>query len=207
MKKLIATVLSGVLLAAALLGAPVGAFASSGVSVNTGKIVLDKPVVADGTYDLPNIQVTDSGTEASDYEISVAYNQVQSEQKPDASWFHFNPATFHLATGESKIVKTSMSVPSKVAAGDYFVYLQARAISKDGAPGQTISGAAATKLYFSVEDTNLFVRGWYGLRSVVHDTAPWSHIVLWILAVVILYFLLKNILMLSKERSPNTTQD
>ena len=104
MKRVLTAFGSSLLVVFSLFAVPMSVVASSGVSVDTGKIVLDKSVVPGGTYDLPSIQVSNTGTESSGYGITVEYNEVQSQMKPDQSWIHFDPATFKLAPGESQLV-------------------------------------------------------------------------------------------------------
>lgn len=181
-----------------LFSATFTAFASTGVSINTGKIVLDKPVVPGGTYVLPSVQVTNSGTEASDYAVTVQYNDVQSTLKPDVKWFHFDPATFHLNPGEAKLVKVSINVPASAVAGDYFAYVEAHAIQGDNGKS-SISGAAATKLYLSVGQSNFLQTGFYSISSIIQNNTPVSYVILWIVALIIVVLIWKRIKMMKKH--------
>jgi hypothetical protein len=180
------------LFAAFLFLLPNSSFASVGVSVNTGKIVVEKELVAGGTYALPAIQVTNSGTVSSDYSIVVQYNDVQKEIKPNANWFHFDPTVFHLEPGESKLVKINMTLATNALPGDYFGYLEAHAVKSDGG-GTSISGAAATKLYFSVEKTNVFKTSYLGIVSFVQNNSPWTYVLVWLIAGVLVFLIVKKI--------------
>ena len=183
-----------------LVSLPLSSIASTGVSINTGKIVLDKSVVPGGTYVLPSVQVTNTGTEASDYGVSIEYNEIQQPLKPDASWFHFDPATFHLNPGEAKLVKVSVEIPLSATASDYFAYIEAHTIEQDGAAHESsISGAAATKLYFSVAQSNAFKTGDYAILSFVGDNAPWTYAALWIIGIGIACLIWKRLHLIVKS--------
>ena len=186
-------------------GVPLLAGASSGVSINTGKIVLDKPLAPGGTYDLPNVEVSNTGTDPSNYGISVQYNEVQDQRKPDAAWLEFTPSSFRLLPGESALVKVSIAVPENAAAGDYFAYIEADSLQGKGASASSISGAAAARLYFSVAQTNIFKSAAASALSLVTRHSPWSYVLLWILAIVLVGLLAMRIrTVLKSSRLPRT---
>ena len=178
---------------ALLFSTPYFAFADVGVTVNTAKIALDKAIVPGATYDIPSIQVKNSGTEGSDYGVTVDYNQTQTEMKPDIGWFTMTPSTFHLEPGESKIVKLSIALPTSAAAGDYFSYIEAHSMKKDGSTDTSIAGAAAAKFYFSVAKSNIFEKSYYSTVSFVHQNSSWSYIVLGLLAIGIIYLFVRRL--------------
>ena len=184
------SILLGTVLATLSLGASL-ALASAGVSINTGKIVLDKAIIPGATYDLPNVEVTNIGDGVAQYEMSVEYNEVQSQAKPDATWFTFSPSSFELKPGESKIVKSTVMPGVSAKPGDYFAYVEASSVKAPN--GGSVSGAAATKLYFSVASTSAMKTFFYSLVSFVHAHSPWSYIVLWALALVILSLIVKKL--------------
>ncbi len=203
MKKAIITAYS--LFAFVLFAAvPLSAGANVGVSINTGKIILDKSLVPGGTYQLPDVQVSNTGTEASDYGVSIEYNETQQQLKPKADWFHFDPATFHLAPGEVKLVKVSVTLPTTATAGDYFAYIEAHSIHDDNTSTAAVSGAAAAKLYLSVGQSNMFKTGYYGMLSFVKQHAPWTYGALWIIAILIICAILKRIHLFSKINGTKT---
>jgi hypothetical protein len=190
MKKLLTLSLS---LITVLFIAPSIAFATIGVSNNTGKIVLDKPVVPGAVYDIPNIQIKNTGTEASGFGVSVEYNQVQDELKPDSKWLVFSPSTFNLEPGESKIVKVHLELPASAKPGNYFAYIEGHSLKKDGTTGTSIAGAASTKFYFSIAKSSLFMTSYYSVLTFVHKNSAISYSILGILALGLIYLIIKRV--------------
>lgn len=173
--------------------APITTFANVGVSNNTGKIVLDKPLVAGANYEIPSIQVKNTGNEGSDFGVSTEFNQVQTQLKPEASWIVYSPLTFHLEPGESKIVKARLELPTSAQPGDYFSYIEAHSMQKNGTSGTSIAGAASTKFYFSIAKTNAFLTNYYGAITFIHKNSSWSYVALGIIAIGLLYLIIKRI--------------
>ena len=166
-------------------------FAGVGVGVNLGKIEIDEPLKPGGIYNFPSIGVINTGDEAGDYELAVTYHQDQPEQRPDQEWFTFTPSSFHLEPGESQSVAVQLALPLKMTPGDYFAYLEAHPVIKAG-PGTTIGVAAATKTYFSVAPANIFQAITYRISSFVVNNAPWTYVVLAIVAGAIVLTLFKR---------------
>lgn len=182
---------------------PMVASATVGVSVNTGKITLNQALVPGVAYDLPsNIEVKNIGTEASDYAMSVEYNEVQTQLKPKADWFRFNPATFHLLPGESKIVKVSVAPAASAIPGGYFTYIEAHSVK--GPDKASISGAAATKLYFSVAPSDFFKKCYYNMLSYTHNHSRWAYPLLWVISVIIFSALWRRIRLMTSHNHDHT---
>lgn len=139
------------------------AAATIGVGVGTGKIRLDEPVKPSLTYNLPSIAVFNNGDVASDYEMSVEYNETQPEQKPPSNWFTFSPKQFNLEPGKSQQVDIILKPEYSAKPGDYFAYLEAHPTKKDETGNTAIRIAAATKLNFKVIPANTFQRIYYAL--------------------------------------------
>ena len=196
MKKLL---LLSFILAASLFVTPAVTFADIGVSNNTAKIVLDKPLVAGANYDIPSIQVKNTGTEGTDFGVSIEYNQVQSQLRPDAKWVNLSPLTFHLLPGETKIVKASLAIPVSAQPGDYFAYIEAHSVSDSSLGGASIAGAASTKFYFSIAKSSMFLTSYYSLLTYVHTHLLGSYIFLGLLTIGIVYLIVKRVNVIIKH--------
>ena len=166
-------------------------FAGVGVGVNLGKIEIDEPLKPGGIYNFPSIGVINTGDEAGDYELAVTYHQDQPEKRPAQEWFTFTPSSFRLEPGESQSVSVQLALPLKMTPGDYFAYLEAHPVIKAG-PGTTIGVAAATKTYFSVAPANIFQAITHRISSFVVNNAPWTYVVLAIVAGAIAIALFKR---------------
>lgn len=130
--------------------------ATVGVGVGTGKIQINEKLHGGTIYQLPSLTVINTGTEPSDYEVSVSYLERQSEAKPPLSWFSFSPQSFHLEPGKAQTVDEKLSLPLNAVPGNYFAYLEARPTQKGKGGTTTIGIAAAAKLYFTVVPSNIF---------------------------------------------------
>ena len=181
----------GSLLLAFLIVAPIGAssaLASVGVGIGAGKITLNEALKPGGVYELPTVPVINTGDETANYGVSVEYNQVQPQLKPDASWFAFSPATFRLDPGRSQVVKVSLAIPVKTIPGEYFVYLEAHPVKIDVAGVTSIGVAAASRLYFTVAPANFLQGVYYRVKSLIELGAPWTYI---FFGLVVLFILVK----------------
>ena len=170
---------------------PLFASAGIGVGVYLGKIEIDDALKPGGIYNFPSIGVINTGDEAGDYELAVTYHQDQPEQRPSEEWFTFTPSSFHLEPGESQSVAVQLALPLKMTPGDYFSYLEAHPVIKAG-PGTTIGVAAATKTYFSVAPANILQAITHRISSFVVNNAPWTYVVLAIVAAAIAIALFKR---------------
>lgn len=196
MKKFIA--LSSFVILFVLFVIPVSVGATTSMSIDTGKIVLQEELTSGGKYILPNVEVKNTGTEPTDFEMSVQYNEIQEQNKPKSEWFNFEPTKFHLLGGESKIIKTNISLPAKVDSGEYFAYIEAHSVSQTD-QAVFISGAVATKLYFTVAKFNVFKTLFYGTISFVKTYSPWTYAVLWIISVIIFIAFWKHLKLIIKH--------
>lgn len=172
-------------IAVLLLISPIFALASVGVGVNLGKINIEQELKPGGIYKFPVIGVINTGDEPGDYELAVTYHQDQPELRPAEEWFNFSPASFTLAPGEAQNVEIRLSLPVKMKPGDYFAYLEAHPVIAAG-PGTTIGVAAATKTYFTVVPANLWQATIHRISSFFTLYAPWTYVVLAIIAGAIL---------------------
>lgn len=165
-------------------------FAKIGVGVGTGKIQLNEPIKAGGIYDMPPLGVFNTGTEAANYEVGVAYHAEYPQLKPPQEWFSFHPPQYFLEPGQSKSFGVKLTIPVKATPGDYFAFLEAYPIIKKEAGVTGVGVAAAAKLYFSVAPSNLWRGIVFRIATLFNRYQPWTYIVplVIILAIIILLF-------------------
>jgi len=166
------------------------ALAKIGVGIGAGKITVDEPLKAGEIYDLPALPVLNTGDEPSEYGVSIEYHEGQEERedmgfKPERNWFRFSPATFRLAPGESRVVDITLTLPVRVVPGQYFAYLEAHPIRESVAGITSVNVAAATKLYFTVEPSNIFYGLYYRVTGLYARYHPWDTVVLAIVLVAL----------------------
>ncbi len=190
MKKLIAISLAAIMAMAIF---PSAVFGSVGVGVGTGKIQVAKPLKPGSVYVVPPLTVINTGTEPSEYTVSIDYSGVQMQLKPSKEWFSFEPLQFALQPNQTQVVQIKMTLPIKTAPGDYFAYLQAQP-TKTAATGRgtTIGVAAAAKLYFTVVPANIWQGIYYRFIYFYSRFSPWDTVILVILAFAALIILFKK---------------
>jgi hypothetical protein len=151
-----------------------------GVGMGAGEIRVTEEIKPGGIYSLPDLRVFNTGDEMTTYGMNVAYHQDNPEQRPEKTWFTFEPPTFTIAPGESELVQVTMFVPVKTNPGDYFAFLESGPVAENGA-GTSVGVAVATKLYFTVVHANLWQAILFRTSSFFATYAPWS----WILTGVV----------------------
>jgi hypothetical protein len=144
---------------------PSVAFAKLGVGIGTGKIVVDEKLRSGIIYDLPPLTIVNTGDEDSDYTVSIAYHTDQPELKPQKEWFTFKPDKFRLKPGESKVVEIRLDLPLRTEPGPYFAYLEGSPIIVNEDGKSSVGIAAAVKLYFEIEPSNIFEALYFKLLS------------------------------------------
>jgi len=139
----------GVWAGAAGAGVEAAAEGSVGAGIGIGRINISQELLPGGIYNLPQIPVLNTGSEGGTYEMGLSFLQDQTPRRPDSSWMGFSPQKFHLAAGETRLIKAELRLPTDTRPGDYFALLEVRRLSsKEGKV--RIGPAAAAKLYFSV---------------------------------------------------------
>ena len=166
--------------------------AQLGVGIMPGIIRVDEPLLPGGRYNLPSLQVVNTGSEASDYEVELAVMAEQEELQPPADFIIFSPTAFHLEPGANQVVSLSLDIPVKAKPGDYLAYIEAHPVATGGGGGMQIGVAAATKLYFTVKPANVFVAITNSIANFFTRTAPGSYIVLAIIVLGLVVFFLRR---------------
>ena len=180
-----------ILLLAALGGLSGSAFAQEGVGVNVGKIQVDEPVAPGGTYHIPPVGVINTGHDPSDYSMRIIYQHEQEEEEPPEEWFTFHPDRFRLEPGQLENVRITLKLPVTARPGDYFAFLEAFSVREtDQQGGVALSVAAATRLNFTVEPSNVFSGAFLWVLHRFRDWSPWSYTVLGIVLASIAGFLI-----------------
>jgi hypothetical protein len=186
------------------------AFAQSriGVGVGTGKIVLDEELLPGKRYELPPLNVINTGDVETEYEVTITYHEQQAELRPELQWFTFTPSSFKLKPGEVKNVNIALTLPLQLKPEKYFAYLEAHPIRKTAEGGGTaVNVAAAAKLYFTVKPANMFQAVFYRVSSLYTQyKMPFWVIVGAGLLYAIFRVLRKYIHLDIKLKQPNTKQ-
>jgi hypothetical protein len=192
MKRL--AVLSAIVLAMAMLSCLPAAcvHAQLGVGVTPGIIRVDDPLLPGGRYNLPSLQVINTGNVSTDYGVEPASEAEQEELQPPADFIVLSPTSFHLEPGASQIVSLSLDIPLKAKPGDYLTYIEAHPVATGGGGGTQIGIVAATKLYFTVKPANVFVAITNSIANFFTRNAPVSYIVPGIVVLGLLVFFLQR---------------
>lgn len=170
-RALIATLaLAGTLLPG---GAP--AAASTGASIDVGAIAVTQALLPGDEVWLPAFGIRNPGTQPSAYLLVVSYEADQTSLQPPAAWFAFDPASATLDGGESRAVRTRLSIPPGAEPGRYAALIGPR-IAGDGGGAQVGAGAAA-RLTFTVEPSGLIDAWLRRLAGFMTDHAPLSWLV------------------------------
>ncbi len=151
------------------------AFASIGVGIGPGKIIIKDKLVSGLEYTIPSVTVLNTGDESEEFGVRVAYPGKQKEQKPPAEWFEFSPKKIKLKPNESQMVEVSLRIPRAAKPGKYFVYIEAYPVIR-GKGGAMVGVAAATKVYFTVKSGSLVFFLYHSLKSFLARTAPGSYL-------------------------------
>jgi len=167
-------------------------FATLGVGIGTGKIVVEDKLRSGMIYKLPDLSVFNTGDETGTYRVGISYHEKQEQLRPEEDWFRFDPAEFELKPGEAKQVEVRISLPVKTVPGDYFAYLEGYPIKKAESGGTSIGIAAATKLYFTISPSNVFQFLYYRTISLWKEFYPWSGILAFALCFFIIVKLFKK---------------
>jgi len=166
--------------------------AESGVGIMPGTIRVDNPLLPGSRYDLPSVQVLNTGDESNDYVVQLASMADQEELQPPADFIDLSPTSFRLEPGANQIVSLSLDIPVGAEPGDYLAYIEARPVAAEAGGGTQIGAAVAAKLYFTVKPANLFVGVMNSIANFFSRTAPTSYIVLGIIVLGVAVIFLRR---------------
>jgi hypothetical protein len=150
------------------------ASADRGVGITLSRVEIDDQLERGASYELPTLGVLNSGDEAGEYEVGITYDEGQTEIRPKADWFHFEPQRFHLTAGQVQNVRISLVLPRGAEPGDYYAFIEARPISRG--EGATIDVAAATHLSFTIKPSGWFEAMMTQINRFLDRYEPWSSI-------------------------------
>lgn len=149
--------------------------ASSGVSVDLGRIDITEQLAPGSAYNLPTLGVRNPGTERTRYVMVASPVVADGVAAPASAWFTFDPTSVTLEPGETQRVRVRLVLPADAAAGEYTVLVGAQ-IAPIG-EGASVGAAAAARTTFTI----LPATGLQGLLTQLGqafaDTMPWSAIV------------------------------
>jgi hypothetical protein len=166
--------------------------AQLGVGITPGIIQVDEPLLPGGRYNLPSLQVRNTGNVSSDYGVELASMAEQEDIQPPADFIILSPTSFHLEPGASRIVSLSLYIPLKAKPGDYLAYVEAHPVATSGGGGMQIGVAAATKVYFTVKPANVFVGVANSIANFFARNAPVSYVIPGVIVLGLLVFLLRR---------------
>jgi hypothetical protein len=163
------------LICSSVLAAAAPALASSGVSVDIGRIDITEQLSPGAAYNLPTIGVRNPGTERTSY--SMVANPVSDPGRvaPPSSWFRFEPSHVTLDPGQTTPVRVRLVVPTDAQPGDYIALVGAEIVTVGS--GTTVGAAAAARTTFTIKPANAIqaIVAWLGQQW--NDFFPWSAIV------------------------------
>ncbi|MFC2072423.1 hypothetical protein ACFLUU_06955, partial [Chloroflexota bacterium] len=105
--------------------------ASTGVGIMPGIIRVDKPLLPGSHYNLPSVQVVNTGSEGGQYGVELTRMTQQDELQPPEEFISLNPRLFHLEPGANQVVSLSLDIPVKAKPGDYLAYVEAHVVSQE----------------------------------------------------------------------------
>ncbi len=165
--------------------------AQAGVGIMPGKIRVDEALMPGGLYQLPSIQVVNTGQEGSQYELELARMTEQDELQPPEEFISFSPRSFYLEPGANQVISLSLDIPIKAKPGDYLAYIEAHPVSQSPG-GMSVGIAVATKLYFTVKPANIAAGVANAVANFFSRTAPYSYTVLGIIVLGVVVFFLRR---------------
>jgi hypothetical protein len=147
--------------------------AERGVGVTVGEIAVDDSVKPGGQYKLPPIGILNTGSQAEDYHLGLAYLTNRTERRPANNWIKFDPPVARIEPGSSRMVDVRLEVPTNAKSGDYFVLLEA---SVGDEKTDTMLAGAATKLTFTVAPSSWLDAQRTRINRWLDDASPWPQV-------------------------------
>ena len=163
------------LIASLMLGSATPVLASTGVSVDLGRIDITEQLSPGGSYNLPTLGVRNPGTERTSYAMVANGPSDPDRAAPPPAWFHFEPATLTLDPGERRSVRVRLVVPTDAEPGDYIALVGAQIVAQG--TGATVGAAAAARTTFTVRPADAIQAFMTWLGQAWSDHLPWSAII------------------------------
>lgn len=120
--------------------------AAQGAALDTGRIVVQTPLVTGKSYQLAKLGVRNPGTQRTKYDLLVTPISTDA-LSPQPAWFSFSPKQVTVQAGKQQSVTVSIRVPKDAPAGRYEALVGAQIASSGG---MAIAAGAAARLTFSV---------------------------------------------------------
>jgi hypothetical protein len=175
------TLIGGLLACVLVVAVATPAFASLGVGTDTGKITIDKPLLAGGDYPLTQFGIFNAGDTAYGYKMQIAPSNRKGMIAPEA-WFTFSPDGFFLQPKQSSVVHTVLHVSLDATPGVYSVQLQGTPkLPTSTTPGGHLNVGAGPILTFTVVQPN----PWQRIYLMFMRYMPWSGIAAIIVLILI----------------------
>lgn len=175
--------LVGLTVAVALVGPP-AAEASQGVRISVGRIEVRDILVAGRTYHLPDLEVSNPGSETARYEMLAAIVTGQADAPLDPAWVSFAPAAFELAPSGVQRVSVAITIPKQAKPDTYGGLLKAQ-LGASGA-GIAVGAAAAARLTFSTAPPASTLDALsVAISGFLDATQPWPLVLLLALGLLI----------------------
>lgn len=165
--------------------------AQVGLGIMPGIIRVDEALMPGGHYQLPSLQVVNTGQEGSQYELELARMSGLKELQPPEEFISFSPRSFYLEPGANQVISLSLDIPIKAKPGDYLAYIEAHPVAQ-GEGGMSVGIAVATKLYFTVKPANVVAGVANAVVNFFSRTAPYSYTVLGIIVLGVVVFFLRR---------------
>jgi hypothetical protein len=122
--------------------------ADQGVAINLGAISIDEPLDRGESYRLPDIDVSNPGSEDSVYRMSARPVSGSEHMHLEPGWFTMHPLEFELSPGDVVTVSTTLQIPPEAQAGRYEGLIGPSLVPEGG--GAAIGAGAAAKISFEV---------------------------------------------------------
>lgn len=166
------------------LASPAGVGASQGVRINVGRIEVHDTLSAGRTYHLPDLEVSNPGTEPARYEMLAGVVVGQDDTPLDPAWVSFVPSGFVLDPQQVQRVAVTITIPTETKAATYGGLLKAQ-LAPTGA-GVAVGAAAAARITFTTAPPGSFVDAVVvGIGEFLAATQPWPLVILLGLALVL----------------------
>lgn len=132
------------------LAIPASAYASVGVGIQAGPVLLSGAAHPGGSYALPPVYVVNTGTEQESVAIRIERVSPGQGRTVPPAWIHATGSAVTLSQNQSARIPLELVVPATARPGSYFSDVIAKGSADIAAGGANLGVAAATKLEFRV---------------------------------------------------------